>query len=62
MKCVYSLLCPIAHSKVEQYSDQVHGCAEVRFAIAAAQAVDSNNFVRFFKLVRYTCIYTAQYT
>ena len=37
---------------VEQYSEHVCRSEEVKFAIAVVQALDSNNFVRFFKLVK----------
>lgn len=39
-------------SKVEEYSDSIRRSSEVQFAISVVQCVDSNNFVRFFKLVK----------
>ena len=43
---------PCRCSLVEQYSDEVRSSPEVRFAVGVALAIDSNNFVKFFKLVR----------
>ena len=40
------------YSKIENYDDKVRNSPEVRFAIQVVQAMESNNFVRFFKLVR----------
>ena len=40
------------YSKIENYDDKVRNSSEVRFAIHVVQAIESNNFVRFFKLVR----------
>lgn len=42
--------CP--HSEVQQFRDEVRNSPEVKFAVHAFAAVNSNNFVRFFKLVK----------
>ena len=39
-------------SKIENYSYRIRSSNEVQFAISVVQAYNSNNFVRFFKLVR----------
>ena len=39
-------------SKIEGYSQSVRQSKEVMFAISVVQAMESNNFVRFFKLIR----------
>ncbi|XP_029315303.1 germinal-center associated nuclear protein [Cottoperca gobio] len=38
--------------EVQQFRDEVRNSAEVKFAVHAFTAVNSNNFVRFFKLVK----------
>ncbi|CAI5656694.1 unnamed protein product [Oreochromis niloticus] len=38
--------------EVQQFRDEVRNSAEVKFAVQAFAAVNSNNFVRFFKLVK----------
>ncbi|XP_042351006.1 germinal-center associated nuclear protein [Plectropomus leopardus] len=38
--------------EVQQFRDEVRNSAEVKFAVHAFAAVNSNNFVRFFKLVK----------
>ena len=45
------LLCNVLASIVEHYSRSVSDHPTVKFAIEAAVALDSNNFVRFFRLV-----------
>lgn len=40
------------HSEVQQFRDEVRNSPEVKFAVHAFAAVNSNNFVRFFKLVK----------
>lgn len=42
--------CP--RSEVQQFRDEVRNSPEVKFAVHAFAAVNSNNFVRFFKLVK----------
>ena len=42
--------CP--HSEVQQFREEVRNSPEVKFAVQAFTAVNSNNFVRFFKLVK----------
>lgn len=39
-------------NRLAKYSDAVRNMPPVQFAIKAVHAVTSNNFVRFFKLVR----------
>lgn len=46
----YVVCCPF--SIVEKYSPGVREKPAVRFAVEAALALDSNNFVKFFKLVK----------
>ena len=43
---------PIPPSLVQHYSDQVRHSPEVQFAVDVALAIDSNNFVKFFKLAQ----------
>ncbi|XP_058479087.1 germinal-center associated nuclear protein [Solea solea] len=38
--------------EVQQFRDEVRNSSEVKFAVQAFTAVNSNNFVRFFKLVK----------
>ncbi|CAL8266206.1 unnamed protein product [Lota lota] len=38
--------------EVQQFRDEVRNSAEVKFAVQAFTALNSNNFVRFFKLVK----------
>lgn len=38
--------------EVQQFRDEVRNSAEVKFAVQAFAAVNANNFVRFFKLVK----------
>ncbi|XP_068581305.1 germinal-center associated nuclear protein-like [Cebidichthys violaceus] len=38
--------------EVQQFRDEVRNSPEVKFAVAAVAAVNSDNFVRFFKLVK----------
>ncbi|KAK7877941.1 hypothetical protein WMY93_031417 [Mugilogobius chulae] len=40
--------------EVQQFRDEIRNSPEVKFAVQAFSAVSSNNFVRFFKLVRST--------
>lgn len=42
--------CP--HSEIQQFREEVRNSPEVKFAVQAFAAVNSNNFVRFFKLVK----------
>ena len=37
---------------MQQFRDEVRKAPEVKFAVQAFAAVNSNNFVRFFKLVK----------
>lgn len=37
---------------MQQFRDDVRNSPEVKFAVQAFAAVNSNNFVRFFKLVK----------
>lgn len=43
---------PCPHSDVQQFRDEVRNSPEVKLAVQAFTAVNSNNFVRFFKLVK----------
>lgn len=52
MRHILLLIILIYCSKVEQYSGSIRQSSEVQFAISVVQCVDSNNFVRFFKLVK----------
>jgi len=40
------------HREVQQFRPEVRNSPEVRFAVQAFAALNSNNFVRFFKLVQ----------
>ncbi|XP_019850266.1 PREDICTED: germinal-center associated nuclear protein-like isoform X2 [Amphimedon queenslandica] len=54
--CCYDILLHLmdgnVFNKVEQYNQSIRRSSEVQFAISVVQSVDSNNFVRFFKLVK----------
>lgn len=43
---------PCPRSEVEQWREEVRNSPEVMLAVQAFTAVNSNNFVRFFKLVK----------
>jgi len=53
---------PINHtpviSLVTQYSPGVGAFPEVKFAVSISLALDSNNYVKFFKLIRYVLFNT----
>ena len=47
-----SPLSPYSYSIVEQYSPTIRQSNSVRFAVDIALAFSSNNYAKFFKLVR----------
>lgn len=51
MILLFIFFTPLAR-EVQQFRDEVRNSPEVKFAVQAFTAVNNNNFVRFFKLVK----------